>query len=161
MSMTGRYLKLSAQQLQEVIDETVDVNELVWPQDGSDPAGALDIDKTWHVIHFLLTGEAWGGEAPLANAVLGGTELPETDAGYGPFRYLLPEEVQAVSKALAGISPPALWARFDPQTAEAAEIYGWEGDEKQCEYVSGNYQSLQMHFAQAATAGQAMLLHLS
>ena len=101
--MTGRYLKLSAQQLEAVIGETIDLTDIVWPEDESDLPEALDIDKTWHVIHFLLTGEAWGGELPLANAVLGGTELPGTDAGYGPFRYLVPPEVQATSQALAKI----------------------------------------------------------
>jgi len=161
MSMTGRYVRLSAEQLKDVISESIDVAEIVWPEEEIKPTGLLDIDKTWHVIHFLLTGEAWGGELPLANAVLGGTELPETDAGYGPFRYLAPHEVQATSKALAEISPSDLWARFDAQAAEAAEIYGWEGDETQCEYISENYRALQKYFSQAADAGEATLLYLS
>jgi len=62
---------------------------------------------------------------------------------------------------LTKISPSVLWARFDAQAAEAADIYGWQGDETQCSYVSENYQALQMYFSQAAAAGEAMLLHLS
>src|SRR3954470_8881166 len=100
MSMTGRYRRLSVAQLVAVIGKSVDVGDLAWPDTETDPSDALDIDKTWHVIHFLLTGEAWGGEPPLVDAVLGGTELPETDAGYGPFRYLTPAEVRATSQAL-------------------------------------------------------------
>lgn len=159
--MTGRYLKLSAEQLEAVISESVDVSDLVWPEDGNYPAEPLDIDKTWHVIHFLLTGEVWGGEYPLCNAVLGGTELPGTDAGYGPFRYLTPDEVQSTAKALAEISPADLWVRFIPEDDEVAEIYGWIGDEMQFEYVSENYEPLRTYFSEAAAAGKAMLLHLS
>lgn len=159
--MTGRYLKLSKQQLQDIVDRTVDVNEVVWPEGEGDLPDSLDIDKTWHLIHFLLTGRAWGGEPPLANAVLGGTELPETDAGYGPFRYLRADEVQAAAQELAKISASALWARLDAQAAETAEIYGWHGDEMQCDYISEHYRSLQRYFSRAAASGQAMLLHLS
>src|SRR5579872_4450187 len=27
---------------------------------------AIDIDKAWHGIHYLLTGTAWAGSAPLS-----------------------------------------------------------------------------------------------
>jgi hypothetical protein len=30
------------------------------------------IDKRWHVVHYLVTGDAEGGEYPLGHAILGG-----------------------------------------------------------------------------------------
>ena len=29
------------------------------------PNEYVDADKAWHILHFLLTGTAWAGEAPL------------------------------------------------------------------------------------------------
>jgi len=168
MSMTGRYLLLTVPQLDDLIDETVDILEFVYPEDFGNLADALDLDKTWHVIHYLLNGEVWDGEEPLFDAVLGGVELPGTDGGYGPFRYLLPEDVQLTAAALADIPVAALWERFEPGEAEGEEIYGWttsavgpEALSTHRAWVSERYDALRTYFAGAARAGKAMLLHLS
>lgn len=163
MSMIGNYLKLSPEQLRQVIQDPEQAEELAYPEDENNLAGALDIDKSWHLIHFLLNGETWGGDGPLSNAVLGGHELPDTDAGYGPFRYLTPEEVTATAAALAEISSSTLWARFDAQAAEAAEIYptAWAGDEGDRAYVLHNFEALRKYFLDASSSGSGMLLYLS
>ncbi len=163
MSMIGNYLTLSTEQLARVIAEPSFAEELAYPEDDDFPDGMLDIDKAWHLIHYLLNGETWGGEGPLANAVLGGAELEGTNAGYGPFRYLDPGSVQATSLALAGVSPNDLWKRFDATRVASAEIYpvGWSGDEGDREYVLSNFMALQHYFANAAASGRALLLYLS
>lgn len=163
MSMIGNYLPLTAEQLATIVENPVQAEALAYPDDGELPPDALDIDKSWHLIHFLLNGETWGGDGPLSQVVLGGTELPDTDAGYGPFRYLHPEEVQATSKALAEISSDELWSRFNADRAQAAEIYpqAWRGDDQEREYVQSNFAALQQLYAKAAASGNAMLLYLS
>src|SRR5271165_1779219 len=77
----------------------------------SDP---LNIDKSWHGIHFLLTSSAWGGTPPLSNAVLGGTEFGP-DLGYGPARYLTPDQVKEVAAGLDRITGETLRGRFNPR----------------------------------------------
>ncbi len=163
MSMIGNYLPLSDEQLAAIVENAAHAEALAYPADGEVPPDALDIDKSWHLIHFLLNGETWGGDGPLSQVVLGGTELPDTDAGYGPFRYLHPEEVRVTSKALAEISSEQLWSRFNADRAYAAEIYpqGWSGDDGEREYVQSNFESLQQLFSKAAASGNAMLLCLS
>jgi hypothetical protein len=163
MSMIGNYLKLAPEQLEAIITEPSEAEGLAYPESGDYPPNALDIDKSWHLIHFLLNGETWGGAAPLMNVVLGGSERPDTDAGYGPFRYLEPAEVQTTSQALSGISSEDLWARFDAKEVEAAEIYPtlWKGDDGDREYVLRNFESLQKYFSEAAASGNALLLYLS
>lgn len=162
MSMIGNYLLLSTEQLAAIIQEPAQAERLAYP-DGELPPDALDIDKSWHLIHFLLNGETWGGEGPLSQAVLGGTELPDTDAGYGPFRYLGPAEVQTTSDALAEVSSQELWSRFNADQAQAAEIYpqGWTGDDEEREYVQRNFESVRQLYSRAAASGKAMLLYLS
>lgn len=163
MSMIGHYLKLSSEQLAEIVGNPSKAGDLAYPEDGNYPLDALDIDKSWHLIHFLLNGETWGGEGPLADAVLGGHELPDTDAGYGPFRYLEPEEVKSTAEALAAVSSAVLWSRFDAQRVQDAEIYPtpWGGDEGDREYIEQNFEALKKYFSEAAGSGSALLLYLS
>ena len=162
MSMIGNYLALSVEQLDALRGNPESVSDFLYPDEG-DPncEASLDIDKSWHLIHFLLTGSAWEGTAPLADAVLGGVELGDEDVGYGPARFLIPDRVGEVAQALARIGGDELWRRFDPAAAAAAEIYpeGWSQDDR--EYVVGNYEDVVSFFRRAADAGNAVLIYLN
>lgn len=162
MSMTGRCLKLAEAQLAALIDDPQTAMDLAYPENEQLP-NDLDLDKSWHLIHFLLNGETCGGEPPLGNVILGGTELLGTDAGYGPFRYLLASEVRDAASALAHISADELWKRFDRQRVGDAEIYPepWVGDETERMYVERHYESLRTYFDEVARQGAAMLLYIS
>ena len=164
MSMTGRFIQIPEDRLADVIAEPMLAMDLAHPPADSDDQVLLDIDKSWHIIHFLLTGESWGGEGAAASAILGGTDLPDTDAGYGPFRYLTAAEVKQVAEALAGIASGELWSRLDPDKTEAAEVYpGRWGDDGEVErtYVIQNYEALRAFYARASTESHAVLLYLS
>lgn len=165
MSMIGHYVRLTAQQLREIVDDPDRATALVYPEDGScpEPPEALDLDKAWHLIHFLLVGETWGGQGPLASAVLGGEALEGTDAGYGPFRYLLPEQVQETAQALARIAPGALWSNFDAQKVADAEVYpsGWEGSDADEQYIRHHFEQLKHFYSQAAETGSGLLLYIA
>ena len=119
----------------------------------------LRIDKSWHGIHFLLTGSAWGGKPPLSNAVLGGQEFGP-DLGYGPARYLTPDQVREVAAALDEIINAILRGRFNPKAMTKAEIYSWHEDEGEggLEYFLEYYAQVRAYFQQAARKGNGMLL---
>jgi hypothetical protein len=153
----GRFLYVESDQL--VSDDELEKRY----EAESDTRPYLDIDKSWHAIHFLLTGSAWEGEAPLANTVLGGTELGDEDVGYGVARYLTPDEVREVSEALGAITPEELMQRSSPQEMQAADIYPniWDRGEDELEYVREYYDMLVRFFRGAAEAGEAMLLYFN
>src|ERR1700761_9537434 len=73
---------------------------------------SIDLDKAWHGIHWLLTGDSWGGEAPLALAIVGGEDIGP-DLGYGPARVVTPEQAQAVAAALSDLTDEELARRYD------------------------------------------------
>lgn len=162
--MIGHLLRVAPAQLRTIVEDPDLASELAYPDDGTypEPPRSLDLDKSWHLIHFLLAGEAWGGEGPLAAAILGGEELVDTDAGYGPFRYLLPEQVRANSEALQALDADELWSRFDAERANAAEIYpsGWTGAVIEQEDTCENYNALRRFYAAAAADGDALLLYI-
>jgi hypothetical protein len=127
----------------------------------------LSIDKDWHALHCLLTGEISDPSniqpvpPPLGNVVTGGTETP-FDATYGKVRFLNPDEVRAVADALSQISVEDLRARFDPVAFTEAKVYpnprpgGW--DMEQLEPLLWIYPQLVGFFHDAAREGQAVLL---
>lgn len=163
--MIGRFMRVSGSKVGGVISRPHELLDYAYPEDGSDadPSMTLDIDKSWHLIHFLIAGQSWGGQGAIADAVLGGEEITDTDAGYGPFRYLLPDQVRATAKELSSLSAAELWGRFDAGAAAAAEIYPqpWTGEDPEREYITRNYEELRRFYSDAAESGDAMLLYIS
>ena len=90
----------------------------------------LDLDKTWHGLHYLLAGSAWEGEGPEAFLVNGGELM---DVGVRSARVFRPAEVAAINSALAALTPDELRRRFDPQAMMTEEIYPqiWDRDPKE------------------------------
>ena len=163
MSMIGNYLRIRPEELSRLRANPSTIMTLLYPEDNSPhPEGRhLDIDKSWQAIQFLLTGDPWQGEPPLSNAVMGGMELGDDDVGYGPARYLEPEQVRELAGALEGISGDELWSRFDASAFVKAEIYpeGLTEDDK--EYILSYYRGLVQFVRLAANGGDALLLYLN
>src|SRR3954447_18262783 len=127
-----------------------------WFADG-DP---LDLGTAWHGIHVLLNGSAWGGSAPLYDAVLGGQPLGDPTS-YEPIRYLSPADVKAVAAAL----PPAeeLVPRFTHKAMKQAEAYpesAWEQPDVLTALLLPAYERLVRLFRDAAADGAAVLITL-
>lgn len=165
MGMTASFVAVSPAELKAFQDDASGLAEFFFERlEGamSGEAGdAVDIDKSWAAIHFMLTGETWGGQPPESLPVLGGLEIGG-DMGYGPARYLTPEEVKAAHGVLAALPSAALKKRFIPARLEEAEVYPsgiWleEGDEG-FEYIEHWYEQLRAFYASAAQSGQAVLL---
>jgi hypothetical protein len=163
VSMIGNLVAVSPAQLESFVSDPSRVAAFLYPEDGSSkPDNYLDIDKTWHAIHFTLNGDAWGGEGPLAMTLLGGQEIGE-DVGYGPAQFLHPWQVKEVAIALAGVDSAEFRERFNPAAMDAAEIYPqmWERDgEKGLEYVLDYYSQLVSFYREAADRGDAVLVYL-
>ena len=163
MSMIGNFLAISPDRLADLIKEPALIESLLYPEDGPDPEKHLDIDKSWHAIHYVLNGSTWEGEGPLALAVLGGEEIEE-DIGYGPARYLDTDQVKAVAASLSFISAQEFSAKFNLAALDAAEIYpqGWNDTGPEAlEYVMHHYSLLSSFYRAAAERGDAMLTYLN
>ena len=162
MSMTGRYLRVAPEVISRIRATPTDLLEVLYPEPEPTHYAAkqLDIDKTWHVIHFLLNDDPWEGTSPLFEAVLGGEPISDEDLGYGPARYLQPGQVAATAEALQGISPKQLWERYDASRVKRAEIY-WSDDPDSKDYALENFEALRQFFRSAAKAKEAVIVWLA
>jgi hypothetical protein len=145
MSMIANLLALSPERLRELMDDPSSLWDFLYPESEEEADGRrdnhLDLDKTWDAIHFTLNGERGAGDEPLFLTILGGEEIGE-DNGYGPARYLLPDQVKDVAQALRSIPPADFAARFDPAALTKADVYPGIWDEAGLEYVQPSYDAL-------------------
>ena len=119
-------------------------------------AEGLRREKSWHSLHYLLTGEVEAAAPPLGNTILGGKEIGE-DVGYGPARFLTPQQVKEVALALAAVTPEDLAGRFDLDAMQAHNICACV-DNEELEMAQHFLQLLSSYYADAASQGNAMLL---
>jgi hypothetical protein len=124
----------------------------------------LDLDKAWHGLHYLLTGTAWGGEAPWCYLLLGGEQVGNEEdhsVGYSQARILLPPQVEAFSRALAAITPAEISDRFKPVEMMKLDIYPnvWDReDEELGEWMQTSLVELQRFMQRAVVQNNAVII---
>ena len=124
-----------------------------------DPAH-FNMEKDWHIIAYLLTGDAKLKEenlpnAPLHNVIFGGLKTSVT-TGYGPVRYFDAKQVAEIAAALAGADRKAIAARYDPAEMKKLDIYAPpEATEKKA--ILQVIEELTAFFQKAAAAHEEVI----
>lgn len=124
----------------------------------------LSVEKSWHTLHFLLTGDRsmtprHSPDRPLHNVVMGGAPTP-VDGPYGPVRILEKPDVKAIATALASVDPVSLKSKYSLAELNAADTYaspkpgGW--NERELEMVFACIPRLKEFFAAAAASNQCV-----
>lgn len=126
----------------------------------------LDIDKSWHAIHFTLTGCAYGGEEGdiLSNLVFGGEPINEKDMGCGPARLFTKEKTAQLSEALKKWDKTAFCKNFNVADMLEHDIYpvmSGEDDADFFTYVWTCFDALKEFFQKAAEERQSVLTFIS
>lgn len=85
-------------------------------------AHQYDLDHQWHILHFLLTGQAEGGDFP-AHFICNGGEEVGSDTGYGAPRLFTNEQVRDIAAHLTAITEADLRERYIASEIERQEIY--------------------------------------
>ncbi|WP_157229277.1 YfbM family protein [Rivularia sp. PCC 7116] len=170
--MTGNYRRISQKQLTELQNHRELITDFLFPSYQADQISELNgsylcIGKTWHAIHFLLTGTIADDQPPLENIVMGGTPLGDVenpDFDFGPARFLNPSEVKEVAEAISKISKAEFQARFKPSELVEANIYPailWErGGEEELEFLTDTFLMLVKFFQEAAKHREVVLFYI-
>jgi hypothetical protein len=119
----------------------------------------VSVEKAWHGLHYLLTGEVWQGHGPLAFLMAGGEQLGDDEES--PARWFTPNETVQIHEALSNVSDNELWSRFDAEEMENQQIYPgiWDEPEEDLkeEYLT-YFHELKQVVAAAVQSGQGLLV---
>ena len=131
------------------------------------PDDVLDLEGSWHGLHFLFTGTAWDGELPAAFLVKGGTELDDDD-DENVARVLSPGQVRAIDAFLVSLSRPVLALRYDARRMTELEIDPeelWARDTGQehpvCDRLLDAFDDLRAFVRDTRERGQGIVVEVS
>ncbi len=140
------------------------------PGEAQDENDEHHLDKMWHALHFLLTGSAWEGKAPLNFIISGGQTIGVEsddldDVDWVPERGFTPNQVREIELALRPISGDTIKSRFEPKEMDAQGIYPevWDREDEQaevCEALGEYYDEMKQFIAETAERGYALIVSL-
>ncbi|MBC6461782.1 YfbM family protein [Actinomadura sp. HBU206391] len=128
------------------------------------PGQMFDVGGAWQGLHYLLTGDAWDGRPPEADAVCGGRLLTEDGAAELGMDviYLAPDRVKAAADHLASTPFDRIAGRYDLSRMAAADVQDavhWARrppQEARDRYLRPAYEGLTRFYLAAAGDGQAI-----
>lgn len=145
----------------ESVEEVLDL-------DGDSATSTCDLDKAWHGLHYLLSGDASledrPTDDPLFFLIAGGAPIGDVDVGYGPVRAIRSEQTQRIAQALAAVSVDQLRSRFDPAKMTELDVYPniWESEGMFAfDYVARFYPQLVKFVQRASADGRGLLVYLT
>lgn len=137
------------------------------PPPPADPPDVIDLDKAWHGIHYLLTGDVGPTDTILDFLMDGGEPLgPDAgqDLGYGPARAYDNPAVGELSTALNALQLADLRARYNPEDMSEQGIYPdiWlDEDDSNLDWLIETFTNMRARITQAACAGKCLIVYLA
>jgi Domain of unknown function (DUF1877) len=162
MSMIGDFLAIDEDKANDLIKNPDSIVDFLYSEEFpvEDTEDFLDIDKSWHGIHFLLTGSEWEGNPPARDVILGGVAYGE-DIGYGPARFLNSEEVKNVDAFLSGLDSDHLQSKFNAEELGTNDIYPNNWNTEDCDYLAGYFDDLKAFYKKAAGENKMVIQYLN
>jgi len=126
----------------------------------------IDLDKSWHLLHWLFCGSSEPAPLPAGFLMLGGRPVGDIDVGYGPASALNVIEVQAIADFLAPLHLSELQTRQATDVLPA-DLYPdpacWFQQDATADwaYLAEHLHTLQGFVAEAAACEQALLVYLN
>jgi hypothetical protein len=120
----------------------------------------LGLEKMWHLLHYLLTGDENSDDYPLAFAIVVGHSINEI---WEDLTYVEPHEVKEIATAISNISETKIRARIAGLASEDIDIYGgidYSDDDDIVETLS-YISKLKEFYIEAAIDGNAILHFVS
>ena len=158
MSMIGYFLKADDKLVEKMTQG--EPGEIIF--DDAYSENMIDVDKTWHAIHFILSGNAYesNDDNVLSQLVLGGAPVNEEDLGYGPALLLDKNLVKQIAEALHAWDETLFREKFDFNNMIANDIYpiiDGEDENDFYDYVWEYFEILKVFIAKAAKQGQNVI----
>lgn len=109
----------------------------------------VDLDKTWHAIHYLLTGSSE------ATFLSGGVQIPGISEH---FEAHSPKTVSDLSRQVEGASALTFLVTYDPADFNAKEIFPGQWDEIGPDYIGPCLEQFLAVVREAADVGDGIAI---
>jgi hypothetical protein len=125
---------------------------------------SFSMEKDWHVIAYLLTGDAKIKEEhlpkqPLHNVIFGGLKTSVT-TGYGPARYFDSKLVAESATALVGADRKVIAARYDPEQMKKLDLYA-PTEQRERNAILNEIEQFTGFFQKAASVHEDVITYVS
>ena len=155
--MIGTYLVVNDEELEKIKSGELSLWDI--------KENACDIDKAWHVIQYMFTGELADGEPPYGYIVpmIAELLLPEVETDYGVF-CLSEEQAAEAYTCIKGMTEAEFKEQFTFDEMAEAGVYPIVDDEDPEElfqYIWANFQALQDFYKMAAEGKQKVIFYIS
>ncbi len=164
MSMIGTFVQATDDEIGRLLSAPKELGDFLAHREESRDGRVVDIDKTWHALHWLLTGTEYEGEPPLNFILAGGTEIGDEDVGYGVPRAFTSDEVRGIDEALTQVPAADLLARYDGNAMRDLYPGIWDiPDERDAnfDYLATNFDVLKGFIARAREQGLGLIAYLT
>jgi hypothetical protein len=82
------------------------------------------LEKSWHAVHFCLTGNGGKTSDPRGMIRADGRTLGSAEFGLGPPWGVLPSEVASFASVIAVVSVKDFFIRYEPAAIRSEYVYG-------------------------------------
>jgi len=125
----------------------------------------IDLDKSWHIVHYLLTGAANATDSPLNVVADESDKLADIDLGYGPPFVVHPGAVSRFAAAATEMSDEQFLSRLRPSEMPLDILYLGDAVKddpaEMGEYAVENFYFLRAFAQAAADEGDALITYYS
>lgn len=96
-----------------------------------------DLDKSWHGIHYLLTGHADIDPGPTGYLYYGGEEVKGEEVGWAPPFVVRSGELRRFHEALSALDDATLRGRYDPAEMDRLLVNPsiWDDGDEALDYL--------------------------
>ncbi|MCA9817980.1 MAG: YfbM family protein [Candidatus Obscuribacterales bacterium] len=161
MSMLYNLRFASNDQISQLIIDPDTIEEWLFNEESAVDA---KLEKSWHGIHYLLTGSQWEGKEPYCYLLSGGETIGDIDVGYGPARALRPDKLKDFNAALSEIDRAELRKKYDKKSLLSNEIYPsvWNqgSDDDNFDYLYSNFVTLKEFLREGAQKSYGAIVWL-
>lgn len=153
MSMIWTMRIANEEQRQTLFDNPAQVVAFVTSIDAYKVGQAIDCDKEWHAVHYLLSKIPSNGDSDL-KIIIGDFENVGEDTGYGPPWYIPAEKLKSFHAKISEISDDYIADFYDTSAMMAdyvyiADILHKEGEEGK-NFIMENVKKLRKFVSMAA-----------
>lgn len=163
MGMDCNIIRVSQNKLNDFLENSELLNQMISEQDDYDVEWILDLDKSWEGIQFILTGEgrsATNKVDKLTRALFSEQILDEKqDLGYGPAYYLTAKQVEETNIELNKIDINSLKNSINGKILVQKGIYPvriWNNEES-IEFLINCFNDFKKFYKKATENNEAIL----